>query len=128
MSFTQTPEAWLFYISNVVIVAGYFMAALLITRRKSFAKDISWRAWVAGLSFFALCGATHADLAYHALFNLPIIRGGDLDPHWLIIHVPQAVSIWAFLLTIQERPTRQSLPPPPLEGTATSWVKDGEST
>ncbi len=93
-----TLSGWIFYFSNVVIVAGYAAASLAITRRKGLAKGFSWRVWLAGLSFFLFCGLTHVELAIHAFFNLRIINlDGTVDWHMLAIHIPQAASIWLFL-------------------------------
>jgi hypothetical protein len=97
-----TVSAAVFYTANLVIVSGYLFAALTITRRLAVAKDLSWRAWFAGLSFFLFCGLTHTELAYHAYIGAQIIHpDGSVDWHMQLIHVPQAVSIWGFLLSVR---------------------------
>ncbi len=117
-----TPSGWIFYVSNLIIVSGYLFASALITRRKGIAKGMSMRAWLAGLSFFLLCGLTHVELAFHAFFNLRVINlDGSVDWHMLLIHIPQAVSIWAFLWAMQLEtppapPTGVPVIPVPLEG------------
>jgi hypothetical protein len=104
-----TFSGWIFYVSNLVIVSGYLFASLLITRRKGLAKGMSLRAWLAGLSFFLLCGLTHVELAFHAFFNLRVINlDGTVDWHMLVIHIPQAASIWTFLWAMQ----LEGAPPP----------------
>jgi hypothetical protein len=117
---TPTFSGWVFYVSNLAIVSGYLVAALLITRRKGMAAGMSWRAWFAGLSFFLLCGFTHIELAFHAFLNKPMLNtDGSVDWHMLAIHIPQAVSIWLFLWTVQHEgdPKPDGLPLP-LEGAA----------
>jgi hypothetical protein len=120
-----TLSGWIFYVSNLIIVSGYLFASLLITRRKGMAKGMSLRAWLAGLSFFLLCGLTHVELAFHAFFNLRVIEtDGTVDWHMLAIHIPQAASIWVFLWAMQLEgappPAPPGVPvlPVPLEGTA----------
>jgi hypothetical protein len=125
-----TFSGWVFYVSNMVIVSGYLFASALITRRKGLAKGMSTRAWVAGLSFFGLCGLTHVELAFHAFFNLRVINvDGTVDWHMLAIHIPQGVSIWAFLWAMQMEGAPGTVPPGtaapmPLEGAATDPVLD----
>ncbi len=112
-----TPSGWVFYVSNLIIVSGYLFASMLITRRKGIAKDMSTRAWIAGLSFFLLCGLTHVELAIHAFFNLRVIElDGTVDWHMLLIHIPQAVSIWTFLWAMQLEGPPGEVAPIPLEG------------
>jgi hypothetical protein len=124
-----TFSGWVFYVSNVVIVSGYIFASMLITRRKGIAKDMTWQAWVAGLSFFLLCGLTHVELAIHAFFNRRVINvDGTVDWHMLLIHIPQAASIWAFLWSMSvEPPPKAGDPPVPLEGAAAPPEAEGES-
>lgn len=97
-----TLSGWVFYLSNLVIISGYLTAAMLITRRKGKAKDLSVRSWLAGLSFFLLCGLTHVELAFHAFIGEPMIEAdGSISWHMLAIHIPQGISIWAFLWAVQ---------------------------
>ncbi len=129
-----TWSGWVFYVSNMVIVSGYLFASALITRRKGLAKGMSWRAWIAGLSFFLLCGLTHVELAIHAFFNLRVINvDGTVDWHMLAIHIPQAVSIWFFLWAMQLEGAPGTVPPGeaapmPLEGAATDPALDEPET
>jgi hypothetical protein len=119
-----TFTGWIFYVSNMIIVSGYLFASVLIIRRKGVAKDMSNRAWIAGLSFFLLCGLTHVELAIHAFFNLRVINvDGTVDWHMLAIHIPQGASIWAFLWSMQTPGAAGTVPegtvaPVPLEGAA----------
>jgi len=95
-----TLSALGFYLENLVIISGYLFAAIMITRRIAIAQDLSWRSWFAGLSFFLLCGLTHAELAYHAFIAERIIHDdGSVDLHMHLVHIPQALSIWVFLLS-----------------------------
>ncbi len=111
-------ERLLFFASNLVIVSGYLTASLLISRRKGPAAQMSRVTWFAGLSFFALCGLTHIELALHGLFEVPMVapENGAIPWHVMLVHIPQAVSIWAFLWTIQRQPGESR--PLPLEGAA----------
>lgn len=112
----MTLSAFIFYVSNLAIVSGYLFASLLITRRYGVARDMTRRAWIAGLAFFFLCGMTHVELALHAALDAPLIKTlDDWSQAWHLhaIHVPQAVSIWAFLWAMQARPRAA-----PLEGEA----------
>ncbi len=117
-----TFSGWVFYVSNMIIVSGYLFASALITRRKGMAAGMSTRAWVAGLSFFGLCGLTHVELAFHAFFNLRVINvDGTVDWHMLAIHIPQGISIWTFLWAMQLEAPPAPAPgepviPVPLEG------------
>jgi hypothetical protein len=119
-----TLSGWVFYVSNLVIVSGYLFASALITRRKGVAKDMSLRAWIAGLAFFGLCGLTHIELALHAFFNARVINlDGTVSWHMLAIHIPQGISIWAFLWSMQTPGAAGTAPPDvvapvPLEGAA----------
>lgn len=125
-----TPSGWIFYLSNLIIVSGYLMASALITRRKSLAQGMSWSAWLAGLSFFLLCGLTHLELAIHSYFNLRLINtDGTVDWHVLAVHIPQGISIWTFLITLQ-REGQGAAPgaPPPLEGIAGDQPPQEDST
>lgn len=106
-----TVSGFVFYLSNLVIVSGYLAAALVITRRK---KGLSRAVRVAGLAFFLLCGLTHIELALHAYGETLIGVDGGVSWHMLAIHIPQGLSIWAFLWALQrDRPGAI-----PLEGAA----------
>lgn len=112
-----TTSGWVFYVSNLFIVAGYLTAATLIVRRKGVASTMSWRTLIGGLSFFVLCGATHVELAFHAFVNEPLIPAdGHVEWHMLIIHILQAASIWGFLWAVLH--DAAGAPPLPLEGAA----------
>jgi hypothetical protein len=107
-----TSSAGLFYTSNLVIVSGYAFAALLITRRVTGAHDLSWRAWLAGIMFFVFCGLTHVELALHSYAGARILDdAGNVKWHMNFIHIPQALSIWLFLLSMRASATR-----PPVSG------------
>ncbi len=123
-----TFTGWIFYVSNLIIVAGYLFASMLIVRRKGAAGDMTPVAWMAGLSFFLLCGLTHIELAVHAFFNLRVINvDGTVDWHMLAIHIPQAASIWFFLWAMQVKPAPPpGVPPVPLEG-ATEPIPEGDA-
>lgn len=112
-----TVSGFVFYLSNLVIVSGYLAAALVIIRRKGNAKDMSWTSWVAGIAFFLLCGLTHVELALHAYFGDTLIgTDGSVSWHMLAIHIPQGLSIWAFLWALQRDNDRRLVIP--LEGAA----------
>ena len=113
-------SAWLFYAGNIVIVAGYLTAAIILTRRRGlhpFASRMRLRTWLSGLGFFLLCGATHAEMAVHTLLDERMIHDdGTVSWHMVGIHVVQAVAIWCFLRYAQS--DRETIGDPPLEGTA----------
>lgn len=115
-----TWSAWLFYASNIVILFGYLLAAILITVRRGlrpFANRMRLRTWISGLGFFLLCGATHAEMALHTWMGERMIRGdGTVSWHMVTVHVVQAVAIWCFLMYSQT--DRDTVTEPPLEGTA----------
>lgn len=112
-----TTSGWVFYVSNLIIVAGYLTAAALIVRRKGVASGMSWRTLIGGLSFFVLCGATHIELAIHAFLNEPLIPlDGRVEWHMLVIHIVQAASIWGFLWAVNY--DARGSAPIPLEGAA----------
>lgn len=115
-----TLSAWLFYAGNVVIVAGYLTAAIIITRRRGmrpFAGRMRLRTWLAGLGFFLLCGATHAEMALHTWMGERLLRDdGTISWHMVAIHVVQAVAIWCFLMYSQS--DKETVTDGPLEGTA----------
>ncbi len=101
----MNASAFIFYVSNLGIVSGYLFASIMITLRKGAARDMSTRAWVAGLAFFLLCGLTHVELAFHAALGVRIIGPeGGVGWHMHLVHIPQAVSIWAFLWAMQGGP------------------------
>ncbi len=132
MTDLPTVSGWIFYVSNLVIVSGYLFASALITRRKGMAKGLSTRAWIAGLSFFGLCGLTHIELALHAFFNARVINlDGTVDWHMLAIHIPQGASIWIFLWAMQLEAPPAPAPgdpviPIPLEGFAAEPTPEEE--
>ena len=76
----STLSAWAFYVSNLGIVAGYLTASLLMARRKASAESMSWRAWIAGTSFFVLCGLTHVELAVHAFSGDTLLEADGTRP------------------------------------------------
>lgn len=115
-----TWSAWLFYAGNVVIVAGYLTAAIIITRRRGLqplAGRMRLRTWLSGLGFFLLCGATHLEMALHTYLQHRVLRDdGTVSWHMVAIHVVQAVAIWCFLMYSQA--DEGTVDDVPLEGTA----------
>lgn len=90
--------SWLFALENLTICAGYLFVAVKVA--PLFMRKFGVRYWstkVGGIGFFLLCGLTHADQAYRALFagGMP---GMAADWHMHLIHAPQAVCVWMFVI------------------------------
>jgi hypothetical protein len=102
---------YLFFLSNLGIIAGYGAAAIsLAFAHKLFPAICHFLGrWtrVAGVSFFVLCALTHAEMAFHIIVQEPLLNAGPGEEpipwHMVLIHAPQAVSILAFLsLTVRD--------------------------
>lgn len=113
----MTLSAFVFYVSNMVIVSGYLFAALQIARRRFGPTQLRRRARASGLAFFLLCGLTHLELALHAAIGDRIVTDtGGVDWHMHAIHIPQAFSIWLFLWAMwpaKSAPLEGAAAPPP---------------
>lgn len=85
----------LFVAANLIIFLGYvFVAAVVVPRVTMRLKRTRW----GGVVFFLTCGLTHLDMVYHYVFA-ESERIGDVYSEWhmLLIHVPQAIAVWAFV-------------------------------
>jgi hypothetical protein len=85
----------LFVASNLVIVLGYvFLAAVVVPRMTIRLNRTRW----GGIVFFLTCALTHLDMIYHYVFasgqTISDVYG---EPHMLLIHIPQAIAVWAFV-------------------------------
>ena len=91
MSTTQV----IFAISNFVIVGGYlFVAFFVVPGMKITRKTQIW-----GSVFFITCASTHLELALHTVTQETLgVAAGHMAPHFLIIHVVQALSVWGFVV------------------------------
>lgn len=87
--------AALFIASNIVIVLGYMFLAAVVVPRMTVRLH---RTRYGGIVFFLTCAMTHLDMVYHYVFasDEPI---GQVYSEWhmLVIHVPQALAVWAFV-------------------------------
>lgn len=88
-------SGWAFVLSNLAITMGYvFLAAVVIPRITVRLHRTRW----GGIGFFLLCGLHHLDNVFHFL-----LQGTDridhifVEWHMLLIDVPQAVCVWAFV-------------------------------
>jgi hypothetical protein len=86
-----------FGLFNLAIFAGYFFVALFIAPE----LDIpSRRTRLSGVVFFATCGLTHIDLAYHAFMEEALRVSDFTSPFHLAVHGAQAISVWFFVTGI----------------------------
>ncbi len=86
---------FLFVIANLIITMGYVYLALTIVPKL---RVSLLRTKIGGVGFFVLCGLTHSDMAFMALFH-PHMSMGDMAVSWhgLAIHIPQALCVWLFV-------------------------------
>lgn len=85
----------LFITSNLVITFGYvFLAAVVMPRATVRLKRTRW----GGIVFFVTCGLTHLEMIYHYAFAASEpVRDVYSELHMLLIHIPQAIAVWAFV-------------------------------
>lgn len=99
MTLADHPIAsWLFALENLAICAGYLFVAVKVA--PLFMRKVGVRYWwtkVGGIGFFLLCGLTHGEMAWRALFDhgMPVMVT-ELHAH--LIHAPQAVCVWMFVI------------------------------
>jgi len=93
-------------LANFAIFAGYLFVAAFIAPELKLEKR---RTRLGGIVFFATCGLTHLDIAFHAITQTPITVD-DLSSWWhLAVHVPQAISVWFFVTGIYSEIMRGTL-------------------
>lgn len=91
--------SWSFAIENLVITAGYVFMAVKVA--PLFMRKFGVRYWATkagGIGFFLLCGLTHADMARAALFGGGMGHDMAAELHMHLIHGPQAVAVWMFVV------------------------------
>lgn len=84
-----------YILSNLAITAGYvFLAAVVVPRATLKLK----RTRYGGIGFFLLCGLHHLEGVVHYLVNPEgTVQGMATSLHMLLIDVPQAFAVWAFV-------------------------------
>jgi hypothetical protein len=86
---------FVFVLTNIVIACGYVFVATKILPK---IQVTLLRTKIGGVMFLSLCGATHLDMAYHALFEHGMTFAEMATSwHMLAIHIPQAVAVWLFV-------------------------------
>lgn len=83
----------IFVLCNIGIAAGYFYAAIAVMPKVQAAL---LRTKIGGVVFFATCGLTHLELAFHAVAG-EISISDFSSAHMIIIHLVQMVAVWVFL-------------------------------
>jgi hypothetical protein len=90
--------SWLFALENLAICAGYVFVAFVVAPLFMRKVGVRYRTTrVGGIGFFLLCGLTHGDMAFEALFAT---AHEPMAAQWWMhaIHGPQAVAVWAFVI------------------------------
>ncbi len=80
---------WVLYLSsNGAIAAGYAVMPVLVLPYLPLTRAVR----IFGAGFFALCGLTHAGMAFGS-YHVPI------NWFWTAEHALQAVATWGFIIT-----------------------------
>lgn len=87
----------LFWISNLAIVLGYTTFSAYVWLHAP--GDVPRPQKVAASAFFFLCASTHVELAIHAITGTRLVTP-DVPWHMVLIHVPQGLSIWLFIISV----------------------------
>ena len=122
----MTAGDLVFWVSNLAIVFGYMTVAGYFATVESESGGVGRHQKWAGMAFFFLCASTHAELAVHALTDVPILQP-NVAWHFVVIHVPQAVSIWAMIYFVRKcglvlpPRERREIEPNPCEGGRRSY-------
>lgn len=126
MSGGPTLSGWLFYASNIGIIAADVVVIVVLLRGRALARRLRWRTRIPAAVFFAACAFAHGELARHAFFNIPLINPeGVVDIQMQVFFFIEGLAIWGVILTAASKASsRRSSSPLPLERSAVDPERD----
>lgn len=83
--------------ANFGIFAGYLFVAMFVAPEL---RIESARTRTGGVVFFATCGMTHLELAFHAVTQTPLTLNDFTSLYHFPVHVVQLVAVWVFVTGI----------------------------
>ena len=90
----KTLLLYLFVLSNIFIVCGYFFVGLRIVPNTGVNM---LRTKIGGILFFITCGITHMEMAWHAFTGEGFTIEHMISFPMVINHMVQALSVWMFV-------------------------------